>query len=423
MKMQSSNYNGTIIKPPDQDITNTKKWKKIIIDSRYRDYEKYPSASNYTLDIELNYKDVVAAQLVLAQIPNSGYNINDSNNTVLLHDSSNTEIRVKLQNGDYTNESLVDYLNGSKGNLFNNINGNGQYFNFYYDSDTKKIEIQSNKSFTFNNEPNRHNNKMSNCYKSIDDYYKLINFNSIDKTLGFNREIHTSSKVGKNCNDPCDTLCETCDPSTNITSGTIVSLSGLIDTLLTGKSDNGYDLYDLNDVSFDSSGCDLLNLYNVGDYINIGSNVYRIYKIYNSKFFTLEDITNSGATPPASTAFSDSYKITSNNVYNIECPDYIILKISNCTALDCTSLDSNKREVSRSFSVIPLKDKCKTILDSSLDKQIKNFSTIIRDFKELKVQFLRHDGSEYDFNGKEHMFILKIFLLKQPLKYNNFRLQ
>ena len=200
-------YNNFIIKPPEKNETNKRISDKLVIDSRDRNYTLYPDSHNYQLNIDNEYTDVVAAELILAQIPNSGYNIHNGNNQLLIHDASSNHILIKLKNGEYTNSSFINYLNGSKGNLFNDYDSNGQYFNFYLDPDTNKLRIQSNKQFTFNNMPYKINNQINKCNNmDIDEYYKMIKFNSIDKTLGFKREIHNSVKIDciSNCVPTCN---------------------------------------------------------------------------------------------------------------------------------------------------------------------------------------------------------------------------
>lgn len=56
----------------------------LIIDSRRRNTGKYPGAGRYTFELEKEYRDVTQVELVSACLPNSGYNINATNNMVYL---------------------------------------------------------------------------------------------------------------------------------------------------------------------------------------------------------------------------------------------------------------------------------------------------------------------------------------------------
>ena len=394
-------YDSYIIKPPNLNKTHSTISNKLVIDSRDRDYVLYPNPSDYTFKIDFEYNDVTAVELILAQIPNTGYNIYDGNNQILLHDHLNNPILVKLKNGEYTNESFIKYLNGSKGNLFNDFNGNGQYFNFYLDSDTNKLRIQSNKSFRFNDMPYKINNQITNCNNmNIDDYYKMIKFNSIDKTLGFLRQSHYASKI--ECDNSCNPTCE-CDPSANI------DISG--STPLSDKSSNNYDLYEID---LSGNDCDLLNLYSPGDYIDIDGNIYRIYEIMNSISMKIEDINSSGGTGLSDV--HDSYELISNNIFDIECPDYVILDIP-----EFHLIKSDNTIINNSFAIIPLNKSCKTIIDSDTNmREIKNFNPPLARLSSLRIRFLRNNGSEYNFNGREHMLMFNIYSLNQPGRYNNF---
>ena len=75
----------------------------------------------------------------------------------------------------------MDYLNGkSDGNIFYKFAEKDQYFNFTLDKNTKKLRIQSNKEFIFNNF--NHNNQLNNILNkynklNIKEYFKQINYN------------------------------------------------------------------------------------------------------------------------------------------------------------------------------------------------------------------------------------------------------
>ena len=62
-------YNPVIIKPPDRNKTHGTITKHIVIDSRDRDYIKYPTSSKYRVEITEDLRDVTAIELSLAQIP------------------------------------------------------------------------------------------------------------------------------------------------------------------------------------------------------------------------------------------------------------------------------------------------------------------------------------------------------------------
>ena len=135
----------------------------------------------------------------MADIPNSVYNINEGNNQIILnsgYDINNLDncIKFTLPVGEYTNQSFLDVLNGSKGNIFEKFADSGAYFNFYEDPDTNLIKIKSNKPFSFNLDYNI-GDKFIKCNQGdINKYYESIGYNSIDRTLGFIRKLYTAGQ-------------------------------------------------------------------------------------------------------------------------------------------------------------------------------------------------------------------------------------
>ena len=49
------------------------------IDSRQRDYDKYPNANNYNMAIPERYRNVTSIELKAAMLPRTEYNVNGSN--------------------------------------------------------------------------------------------------------------------------------------------------------------------------------------------------------------------------------------------------------------------------------------------------------------------------------------------------------
>jgi len=68
-------YDQITIQAPDRNKTHGKKTKRLIVDSRERDMELYPDPSQYVLNLETEYRDVISVELSQANIPNSFYNI------------------------------------------------------------------------------------------------------------------------------------------------------------------------------------------------------------------------------------------------------------------------------------------------------------------------------------------------------------
>ena len=78
-KLDQIKYTDTVIKPPSDKRTEINQ-VIIMIDSRDRNYTKYPNSNKYTIMLNESYRNVESVELIAAHIPNSGYLINNNNN-------------------------------------------------------------------------------------------------------------------------------------------------------------------------------------------------------------------------------------------------------------------------------------------------------------------------------------------------------
>ena len=149
-------YDSIVIKPPDKVVTHGNIVAKLVVDSRDRDIIKYKDPNNYKIEFNEEYKDVISVALIYAQIPNSYYNIYSSyKDSNLVKGNSNLYLSIGLSllqkfvipDGRYTEESLLDTLNGKYGNI---INEDGVKFSFIKNKQNQKLIIFSTKEFTFN---------------------------------------------------------------------------------------------------------------------------------------------------------------------------------------------------------------------------------------------------------------------------------
>ena len=109
-------YDQFIIKPPERNKTHGRIGAKLVIDSRDRDTTIYPNTNDYVYKCPEEYKDVVSAELVLADFPNSGYNIY-SNNNEMIFESGDTLEKIMIPFGEYTNTSLIEQIIKSLGGI------------------------------------------------------------------------------------------------------------------------------------------------------------------------------------------------------------------------------------------------------------------------------------------------------------------
>ena len=376
------------------------------IDSRHRDYTLYPRASNYRIKLDRQYENVKSVELLIANIPNTDNNINNTNNNIWITGADGVQRLIKFKNGKYTNESLLDYLNGkSDGNIFYKFAENEQYFNFSIDKNTKKLRIQSNKEFTFNNF--NYNNQLDNILNKnnkldIKEYFKQINYKSVDNTLGFRNKIYKATVAKYNLNECNDTD------------------SGEIDEfeIISDSSENTiiYDGYDGRNISTNlqikdlSGNMDMRQIYKKYDYLTINKSgtdnkIYQIYSLLNKDRFGLVDVNEPFEEYNTSyNKIKTIYTVTADFAMNLDCSDYLILDIPQ---FHC--IKSNTVSLNDSFSIFSLDNKCKYIInyDRSGD-EIKYFKPLLNRLSEIDIRFLRYDNTEFDFNGGEHMFTLKI---------------
>ena len=120
MSIYNPTYDQFVIKPPERNKTHGRISQKLIVDSRDRDYTLYPKPNKYRYNLEEEYKDVISVELVLGEFPNTVYNIYQKNNQMILKVGDECK-KFILDEGEYTNDSFLDYLNGSKGNIFQTL--------------------------------------------------------------------------------------------------------------------------------------------------------------------------------------------------------------------------------------------------------------------------------------------------------------
>lgn len=384
-KQNNYDYNQTIIKPPDRNKTHGTITKSLVIDSRDRDYSKYPSSNKYRVEITEEYRDVTSLELVYGQIPNNYYNIKNINNNFIISEENKIHA-VKIPEGSYDNQSLIDTLNGSNGNLFNDLNNK---YNFSIINNSNKLRIQSHNDFIYNLDYELNNDCNACPVKSI------------DKILGFN-----NNKYFSNVYD---------------LSFIYVEKNNIIN--LNKNSENDYKLYKIKASSSNHMNLDFKKIFYKGDYFKIKASpmeyLCRIYKISNENTIEIEMLEENNPLPLHlnGNIFDNIHVLNSPNIYNIENKDYIILKISGVKLINSINQPTNN-----SYAVIPLKSNNNTIINQSTLPEhgiTKYFNPPLGKLFWLDIEFLNYDGSPFDFQGQENMLMFVVGQLNQPGKYNN----
>jgi len=99
------------------------------IDSRFRDNYFGSQASNFSIDLPINFHNIITIQLTSIELPCSFFVISKQlgNNffTISLPDSNQSEV-ITVPDGNYEYQDLMDYIN----NFLINLGGNYQYIYF-----------------------------------------------------------------------------------------------------------------------------------------------------------------------------------------------------------------------------------------------------------------------------------------------------
>ena len=391
LQQVNTDYDPYIIKPPDRSKTHGNISKHLIIDSRDRDYILYPSSNRYRIEIPQEWKDVVSIELTLAQIPNTFYNITPGNNVFYISDSPDNLMSINIPEGQYTNESLIDTLNGKYGDLFINFSSK---LNFARNPINLKLRIQSN----------RKNNQdfIYNINYLLNESCNTCLLNSVDKTIGFINRQYESSMID---------LSNIYVAPGNITTTTLVS-------------DQEYPIYKLvaNNI-YNGMEVDFTSIFYINDYfilynpLNNDTYSCQIYKINNDCTILFEVLDGSDPTGISGCIFKNISILYSPFIFQVENKPYVILKIKDASVLNSIGTANN------AFTVIPLLTLENTIINQStipVHSVIKYYNPPLGKMLWIDVEFLNFDGSLFDFRGQENMLMFTVTLLNQPGKYNNY---
>jgi len=384
MQQVKTDYDPHIIKPPDRNKTHGNISRHIVIDSRDRDYLKYPDSNKYRVDIPQEFKDIISIELTLAQIPNTFYNINSSNNTFYLNDGNGIIYTIYIPEGQYNNELLIDTLNGKYGDLFMSYPGK---LNFTRDPINLKLRIQSNRSNNLD--------FIYNINYSLADNCSPCRFKNVDRTIGFINRQFQSAMI-----DLSD-----------------IEVMGIIPT--GSVSDQDYTIYKM----VVQNNVDLTSIFRKNDYFILNDPVLgktfscQVYELKNDRTLYFEELDGEDPSGATGFIFQNISILESPYIYQIENKPYVILKIKDFNNINSIGSSNN------SYTVIPLLNLENTILNQAtvpVHGVIKYFNPPLSKLYWLDIEFLNYDGSLFDFRGQENMLMMTVSLLNQPGKYNNY---
>lgn len=111
----------------------------LAINSEDRDIEKYHNISNYIIDIENTYKDIVNFELVAFNSNSNSYNVNCNNNIFYVQESNNECTEINLKIGNYNRDDFIIMLEEA----LNESLLKSRYYIKYKDDKCNNIIIES----------------------------------------------------------------------------------------------------------------------------------------------------------------------------------------------------------------------------------------------------------------------------------------
>lgn len=421
MQIPSNTYDVNIIHQDDPNTVYGNIEKRLIIDSRDRNYKNYPKSSNYIIKLNEQFRNITSIELTRAQIPQSGYTINNNNN--IIHVNENNECyRLEVPIGDYTINDLVNKLNS----VFCSSHLENKY-KISYNKNIGKIIFNSSGEFQLNFKGSVH---LDNTHAG---FKRLYPPNSMGKLLGFNPEIYGNeyggfiSSISEETIDSnlfdynklccCPSLLTTIDSPEDVLK---ITGDGTCFSTTFSPCDYIY-IYDA-----DGNESVFLVLYVEEDDILYAYHLTKVDIEINTCNCYPEECYNYDSNYDSNT-FDDTNEeyvyigkaVIAPNKYDLFYNRYLVLHIK-----ELERLRSKETSVMDSFAIIPLNDKSNSLIniDASkypTSKEIKYFTPPLGKLDRLTIQFLTYDGYEYDFNGIEHYLDLRINMLNQQGKYLN----
>jgi hypothetical protein len=457
-----------VIKKPPTDEILRKKIRPLIIDSRDRNYNLYPSASKFTIKFKEEYNYVKSLNLVMAQIPMSQYLINKNNNILHYYINSENNIKeIQIKKGNYPDPSPVNsYLPTPKVEknesiILSNLNKVIIYNDYlstiiqneFIKSLKKNCKINSNlplievgydyilDSYYFNydfcpqNDELYKGEKINLCFKGENIPYgnqeveKVPKINIYDriernekgeivyeeKTIGEKITQYKKNTIGKllgfGINDYNGYITNNINNTCNPLIFTSDSKESFTENLIINQ-------YILLEQEKENGKC--VQRFKIEEIIDDST-----FKVFDPN--TTENGPNAPLTPPGNTDIEGGIQIFSNaSLYSgiIKAPfrknftnsNYIIMKIKKATKMDSENSNSFK-----SFAIIP-RDKIvkyEDYSDYSGSLWAKSFNPPDPSLSELTFSFHNYDGSLYDFENYEITLQFMIEIFNQSIKYAN----
>lgn len=105
---QPSSMHTIIPKTSRNTVSESKRIPHIyIVDSRDRNYDRYPAAHDYRVDVVPEYREVTSVELISAEIPKTSYLVNESNNLMYFEEDAGVRLIASIPSGNYSIGTLL----------------------------------------------------------------------------------------------------------------------------------------------------------------------------------------------------------------------------------------------------------------------------------------------------------------------------
>lgn len=466
---EKNDYNSYIIKPPPSREIFRNKIKNLFVDSRDRNYNIYPTASKFEVPLKEEYKYVKSINLVMAQIPNSQYLINNSNNQLEYYIGNNSKGDTEtlyIETGMYPDANPVNnYVPNIVTNLENIISTITQ--NIIY-RDLLSIEIQGkfnaslNKctqskpsieisynsvkdNYVFNSDLAPLNceaysgEKLNLCFKGkeephgpqeIDKVPKINNYDRIERNAEGNIVYETISIGEKRNVYKKNTIGKIIGFGINNYDGYVLKGINNIDNHL---------IFKVNNITEENKN--FTNNIEKNIYILLEENIdniryyqrFKIKNILNGYSFEIYDPNNNETgmnaplVPPENPnidggihIFTDA-SLYSGKINSIFRKDFTLDRYAILKIRGAYKIDSENNAAQNSFGIIPFDLILNNIRVNDYSKTlwVRSFNPPLAKLSELYLDFVNYDGSPYNFEGQEVSLQFVIETLNQSIKYGS----
>tara|TARA_B100001094_G_scaffold290699_1_gene308488 strand:- start:1010 stop:2296 length:1287 start_codon:yes stop_codon:yes gene_type:complete len=412
-------YNNALIKPAVKEQTKKDfKTKYVLIDSRDRNYTKYPNSNDFQIMLNEPIKDVVEIELIQAHIPATAYLVNNNNNKI--HYYIGTDEATAYAGTMYV--AIVESGNWDATNIVSRVTEafrvNDHDISVYYSQPTNKFSLVYNDDegeayqttgagtniyLDFRNTTGSPPVVVKDKYDQNGNTDTSYKSQTMGEILGFSKNYYTTDT-----NNICPVLCSAkvfdedgVEVSVSSNPPSYIILNKSKSEILAANSNFPITIgsvFKIASASHYVTGV-------VDHFMGIdGTDSDRVQLTWLSGREN-GNVANNGN---LSTNISDTNAMLGGD-------DYILLKIPNLERYE-----GRNTNIEKSYAKLHLGTSTRNIFFG----RISSFSNIyeceptLQKLDRLHIQYTDYHGNEYDFNNSDNSLIFAIKYKSQPGKYD-----